>query len=182
MQRQIEREIRKQKRRKTAFEASGLTEDATAANIKLRRLNQKYKEFSNAAGLPEQRDRMRVLYESKLSDIPKFSALEEYEGEIKVVDRFSPRQYVVKLKLPHISKARHHVFDNEELKQDRKGLNVETAQDIIDSSKLVLYQSDRETLKFLSEIGYAVINMKKEVVTIVPEKLRKKYRNYLEGK
>lgn len=31
---------------------------ATAANIKLRRLNRKYKEFSKAAGLPEQRERM----------------------------------------------------------------------------------------------------------------------------
>lgn len=65
MQRRIEREIRKQKRRKTAFEAAGLTEDATAANIKLRRLNQKYKEFSKAAGLPEQRDRIKVLYTQK---------------------------------------------------------------------------------------------------------------------
>lgn len=67
MQRRIEREIRKQKRRKTAFEAAGLTDDATAANIKLRRLNQKYKEFSKAAGLPEQRDRMKVLYQDQKS-------------------------------------------------------------------------------------------------------------------
>lgn len=39
-----------------------MQEDATAANIKLRRLNEKYKEFSKAAGLPEQRDRIKVLY------------------------------------------------------------------------------------------------------------------------
>lgn len=44
-----------------------MAEDATAANIKLRRLNQKYKEFSNAAGLPEQRDRMKVLYPDQKS-------------------------------------------------------------------------------------------------------------------
>lgn len=61
-QRSIERSIRKQKRLKTAYEAAGLKEDATAANIKLRRLNQKYKEFSKAAGLPEQMDRIKVLY------------------------------------------------------------------------------------------------------------------------
>lgn len=61
-QRSIERSIRKQKRLKTAYEAAGLKEDATAANIKLRRLNQKYKEFSKAAGLPEQRDRVKVQY------------------------------------------------------------------------------------------------------------------------
>ncbi len=61
-QRQIERTVRKLKRRKTAFEAAGLTEEAQAANIRLRRLNQKYKAFSKAAGLPEQRERMKVLY------------------------------------------------------------------------------------------------------------------------
>ncbi|MCI8714327.1 MAG: hypothetical protein HFF66_00830 [Oscillospiraceae bacterium] len=61
-QRQIERTVRKLKRRKTAFEAAGLTEEAEAANIRLRRLNQEYKTFSRAAGLPEQRERMRVAY------------------------------------------------------------------------------------------------------------------------
>lgn len=62
MQRRIERSIRKQKRRKAAFEAAGLTDDAAAAGSKLRMLNKKYKDFSAAAGLPEQRERMRVLY------------------------------------------------------------------------------------------------------------------------
>ena len=62
MQRRIERTMRKQKRLKTAYEAAGLTGDAITANIKLRRLNAKYKAFSAAAGLPEQRERMKVLY------------------------------------------------------------------------------------------------------------------------
>lgn len=62
MQRRIEATIRKQKRRKVAFEAAGLTEDAQAANIRLRRLNEKYQAFSRSAGLPEQRERMRVVY------------------------------------------------------------------------------------------------------------------------
>lgn len=61
-QRQIERTVRKLKRRKTAFEAAGLTEDAQAASIRLRRLNQEYRAFSRTAGLKEQRERMRVLY------------------------------------------------------------------------------------------------------------------------
>lgn len=68
MQRRIERTIRKQKRLKTAYEAAGLTGDATTANIKLRRLNAKYKEFSKAAGLPEQKERMRVLYGDEKSE------------------------------------------------------------------------------------------------------------------
>lgn len=61
-QRKVERTIRKIKREKTAYNAAGLTDEEQAVNIKLRRLNAKYKEFSKAAGLPEQRERMKVLY------------------------------------------------------------------------------------------------------------------------
>lgn len=62
MQRRVEREARKLKREKAAYKAAGLREDETAVNIRLRRLNAKYKAFSAAAGLPEQRERMKVLY------------------------------------------------------------------------------------------------------------------------
>lgn len=62
MQRRVEREARKLKREKAAYKAAGLHEDETAVNIRLRRLNAKYKAFSVAAGLPEQRERMKVLY------------------------------------------------------------------------------------------------------------------------
>lgn len=64
MQRRIERTIRKLKREKAAYKAAGLHENETAVNIRLRRLNAKYKAFSAAAGLPEQRERMKVLYEN----------------------------------------------------------------------------------------------------------------------
>ena len=62
MQRRVEREARKLKREKSAYKAAGLHEDEAAVNIRLRRLNAKYKAFSAAAGLPEQRERMKVLY------------------------------------------------------------------------------------------------------------------------
>lgn len=62
-QRKVERTIRKLKREKTAYNAAGLTDKEQAVNIKLRRLNAKYKAFSKAAGLPEQRERMKVLYD-----------------------------------------------------------------------------------------------------------------------
>lgn len=61
-QRKVERTIRKLKREKTAYNAAGLTDEEQAVNIKLRRLNAKYKAFSKAAGLPEQRERMKALY------------------------------------------------------------------------------------------------------------------------
>lgn len=62
MQRRVEREARKLKREKAAYKAAGLREEEQTVNIRLRRLNAKYKAFSAAAGLPEQRERMKVLY------------------------------------------------------------------------------------------------------------------------
>ena len=62
-QRKVERTIRKFKREKAAYKAAGLREDEQAVNIRMRRLNAKYKAFSAAAGLPEQRERVKVLYE-----------------------------------------------------------------------------------------------------------------------
>lgn len=62
-QRRIERTIRKLKREQTAYKAAGLEDEAAAVTARIRRLNAKYKEFSKAAGLPEQRERIRVLYD-----------------------------------------------------------------------------------------------------------------------
>lgn len=62
MQRRVEREVRKLKREKAAYKAAGLTEEEQAVNIRLRRLNAKYKAFSAEAGLPEQPERMRVYF------------------------------------------------------------------------------------------------------------------------
>lgn len=61
-QREIERTIRKQKRLRNAFKANGQTTEAQAANAILRRLSKKYRQFSAAAGLPEQNERTKVLY------------------------------------------------------------------------------------------------------------------------
>lgn len=59
-QRQIERTVRKLKREQTAYKAAGLTEEEQAVTARIRRLNKEYKAFSEAAGLPMQRERMRV--------------------------------------------------------------------------------------------------------------------------
>lgn len=61
-QRRVEREVRKLKREKAAYKAAGLREEEQAVNIRLRRLNAKYKAFSAAAGLREQWERTKVLY------------------------------------------------------------------------------------------------------------------------
>ena len=61
-QREIERTIRKLKREQAAFKAAGLSQEEQAIATAIQRLNVKYKEFSKAAGLPEQKERMKVLY------------------------------------------------------------------------------------------------------------------------
>lgn len=68
MQRRIERQIRAQKKLRNAYKEAGLSEDATAANIKLRRINAEYSRFSKAAGLPEQPERLKVLYTDAKSE------------------------------------------------------------------------------------------------------------------
>lgn len=182
MQRRIERQIRAQKKIRNAYKEAGLSEDATAANIKLRRLNDKYQKFSKAAGLPEQRERTKVLTDGEITDDSRFAPLREYAGEWKIKDRFPDRQYVIDVGKPQITGAKQHFWDNLETKADRGDLNLDAAQNIIDNNRLTLYQTDRQTLKFLADNGYVMLNMKNEIVTVVPEKLRKKYRDYLEGK
>lgn len=181
-QRQIERTIRRLKRERAAYRAAGLKEEETAASARIRRLDEEYRAFSKAADLPQQRERMNVAYPWKLTDIKKFAALNEYDGKIQIVDKFSENEYVVEMEPPVISGVRQHVVENERYRADRKGLNFSFAQSIITNKRLSLYQSNRGTIKFLADQGYAVINTKKEVITIVPEKLRKKYRDYLGGK
>lgn len=61
-QRQVERTIRKLKRERAAFRAAGLPDKEEAVSIRIRRLSREYTKFSKAAGLPQQRERMNVLY------------------------------------------------------------------------------------------------------------------------
>ena len=68
MQRRIERQIRAQKKLRNAYKEAGISENATAANVKLRRLNTKYHDFSKAAGLPEQPERTKILYTDAKSE------------------------------------------------------------------------------------------------------------------
>ena len=57
-QRQIETAMRAQDRKARGYKAAGDTEAYTAAKVKYNALSAKYKAFSKAAGLPEQRQRL----------------------------------------------------------------------------------------------------------------------------
>lgn len=59
-QRRLESSIRKYKRLVTGYRASGLEEDLQNASIRLKRLTQEYKSFSDASGLRMQPERARI--------------------------------------------------------------------------------------------------------------------------
>ena len=61
-QRQIESTVRNLKREQAAYKAAGLTDQYQSVSTRIRRLNAEYKAFSDAAGLPIQKERMKVLY------------------------------------------------------------------------------------------------------------------------
>lgn len=60
VQRKLETEIRKQKDRANLFAASGDDDGRRAAQEKINLLTKKYKDFSDAAGLPYKTERMSV--------------------------------------------------------------------------------------------------------------------------
>lgn len=62
-QREIERSVRAIKRKEASFKAAGLDEDARLARAKRLRLQKEYVKFSEAADLPTQSKRMKVLTE-----------------------------------------------------------------------------------------------------------------------
>lgn len=67
-QRQIETAMRKTRRDLIRDKAAGLDDKFTAHSVRYRRLNEEYEKFSKAAGLPTQRERMRVAgFDSKLA-------------------------------------------------------------------------------------------------------------------
>lgn len=61
-QREIERTVRKYRRREIAYRAAGLEGEAKAAGIRIKRLNLLYRDFSEVSGLPMQKERMKVVY------------------------------------------------------------------------------------------------------------------------
>lgn len=61
MQRKIERTVRKLERRRAAYNAAEMTGKEEQTGIRIRRLKKEYREFSRAASLPTQTNRMKVI-------------------------------------------------------------------------------------------------------------------------
>ena len=100
---------------------------------------------------------------------------------VKYIQRISVDEIIVDAGKPRITQMRRHAIDNLLGKEDRKGMTIEQAQFFVDNVKLTVYQSSRESLKFLVQDGYAVLNFQNELVTAVPQKWRKKYDRFIGG-
>ena len=72
-----------------------------------------------------------------------------------------------------------HAKDNLENKVDRSSMTTDKAKEFIDNAKLVIFDSQRKTIKFMAEDGYSVLNFDNILVTAVPQKWRNKYNKYL---
>lgn len=152
MQRRIESTIRKQKRLKNAYEAAGLTDDATTANIKLRRLNAKYKEFSKAAGLPEQKERLKVLYTDAKSEETARTAKETQAVAKKV---FSAKQNAETQQryMDVTEKWREEATPNSHIVQDLQEYTVNGVTYKVDGHNVALDYSphEKETAELLEK-------------------------------
>lgn len=143
MQRRVERQIRAQKRLVNAYKSAGLTDDATVANIKLRRLNGKYREFSKAAGLPEQRDRMKVLYTDAKSEE---AACRAKETQITAQEAFRTKQNTeTQQRYADVTeKWREQTAPNSHIVQDLKEYTVDGVAYKVDGHNVVLDYSPHE--------------------------------------
>ena len=106
-QRQIERTVRKLKREQAAYKAAGLEEDTQAVTARIRRMNKKYREFSEAARLPLQRERMRVSYTDVASDKMASALKMQRDAEAPIRQAIRSGEYL--LKINPEKQARHMV-------------------------------------------------------------------------
>ena len=101
------------------------------------------------------------------------------DNNIEYIEKINDKQYVVKNYNPKLEVMTQHAKDNLRNKSDRIDMTIENAQKFIDNAKIVIYESNRKTVKFISKDGYSALNLRNELVTAVPQKWRNKYNKYI---
>lgn len=210
IQRNNERQIRRWQREYAAMEAAGLDTSEAAANlriwqdrqsdfIKITGASRQYDRETSIGFDWNQASSASALGDTlveKANELFSLGSTEEnlrmYLKEKSVIDtlesygvqyirRISDSEIIVNAGKPHISGESFHAIENQITRPDRRDMTVEHAQSFVDNAKLTIYQSNRDTIKFLAQDGYAVLNSQHELVTAVPQKWRKKYDKYLGG-
>ena len=99
---------------------------------------------------------------------------------VKYIRRIDAKEIVVDAGRPAIRGITGHAINNQQTKSDRLAMTREKAQEFVDLARLTVYQQERQTLKFMAQDGYSVLNFDHDLVTAVPQKWRKKYDKYLQ--
>lgn len=92
-QRMIERTVRKLTRRREALKSAGLNDEAQDVNARIRRLKAEYTNFSKAAGLPEQQERMKAMYVDDKSKLDAAKLLERRTAEAPIREAIKRGDY-----------------------------------------------------------------------------------------
>ncbi|GAA0103338.1 hypothetical protein UT300012_40550 [Paraclostridium bifermentans] len=100
-------------------------------------------------------------------------------NNIEFVEQINEKESIVKHYNPKIKEVSYHAKENQTMKTDRAAMTPEKAQEFIDNAKLVLYDKNRKTIKFMARDGYAVLNLDNKLITAVPQKWRNKFNKYL---
>ena len=169
-QRQIERTLRKLNREKQSYEAVGAKDAAAAVGAKSRLLKSYYKDFSKAAGLPEQLDRIKTYRPiSSETDISAFDK-NQFERYSKVLGDLAPKS------LNSFLDTKYGNFEAyEQLKAQYRVVNRYTNDDHVPAEKIleldkIAYEMkrtgfdysgftgrDRKDIKSLAKSGNAAV-------------------------
>lgn len=161
-QREIERTIRKLRREQAAYRSAGLTEDAKNVSIRIRRLNQEYRAFSETAGLPKQWERTR-MYGGPTSRETALAAEVRARRELEAPIRDSIRSGEYPLAINPEKQARHMVGSAQPGKSVIT-ISIEELQTLVNryaGSGTIKFTKSRvwdgkEIVDFKKTIGYTV--------------------------
>lgn len=157
-QRQIERTVRRLKRQQAALKAAGLKEDEQAVSIRIQRLNQEYKAFSSAAGLPLQRERMQVYNNLETVNSPS-----THEATAKMGSKTASVQTVGKIDVEKYNVVSDKIMTDEVIMTDERIKHIKERhpedferyskyiQQIIESPDYILESAKANTAFILKE-------------------------------
>lgn len=76
------------------------------------------------------------------------------KNSIQFIERINNKECIVQNYKPKISEMTKHAIENLNNKSDRADMSIEKAQYFVNNAKIVLYDINRFTIKFISESGY----------------------------
>lgn len=161
-QRQIERAIRTQKRRILVEEAGGDKDRLSAAQIRLQRLRQEYRRFSNAAGLRTEEERLVVSgFGEKQLEILRKNAI--IKSEIRTAGNIAKQAKIHLTPKPINTDVLG--FDDEHINRDRKhNVTKEQAVDWIRQARLSVTVWNGRYERYYAADGISYVDLENKII------------------